>query len=73
MQHNLPEKIDSKFRFVLLAAQRAELMMLGARPKVDIGPHKPSKVAMREISDDLVDWDYGEAPPPDGEVEEAGS
>ena len=35
MQDKLPEQIDSKFRFVLLAAHRAEQMMRGARPRVD--------------------------------------
>lgn len=57
----LPDRIDSKFRFVLLAAQRAERMMLGARPRVELPDHKPSKVAMEEISGDLVEWDYGPA------------
>ena len=57
----IPERIDSKFRFVLLAAQRAERMMVGARPRVDLPDHKPSKVAMQEIEHDAVEWDYGPA------------
>ena len=60
----IPERIDSRFRFVLLAAARAEQMMRGAEPKVDIGPAKPTRVAMAEIARDLVDWDYGPAPEP---------
>ena len=40
----LPEKIDSKFRFVLLAAERAERMMRGAKPKVDIDNKKASRI-----------------------------
>lgn len=63
----IPEKIDSKFRFVLLAAERAEQMLRGARPKIDMGPLKATRIAMQEISNDLVEWDYG--PPPESEVE----
>ena len=58
----IPEKIDSKFRFVLLAAERAEQMLRGARPKMDMGELKPTRIAMKEISNDLVEWDYGPAP-----------
>lgn len=58
----IPEKIDSKFRFVLLAAERAEQMLRGARPKIDMGALKATRIAMQEISNDLVEWDYGPAP-----------
>lgn len=64
----IPEKIDSKFRFVLLAAQRAEQMMLGAPAKVELPGRKHSRVAMEEITSDSVEWDYG--PPPEPEIEE---
>lgn len=62
----IPEKIDSKFRFVLLAAERAEQMMHGARPRVEMPGRKQSRVAMREIMEERVDWDYG---PPEAEEE----
>lgn len=58
----IPDRIDSRFRFVLLAAARAEQMMRGAEPKVAIGQAKVTRVAMQEIVDDLVEWDYGPAP-----------
>ena len=58
----IPEKIDSKFRFVLLASQRAEQMMRGAQPKVDKPGAKQTRVAMHEILEDAVGWDYGAAP-----------
>ena len=58
----IPEKIDSKFRFVLLAAERAEQMLRGAKPKIDMGELKSTRIAMMEISNDLVEWDYGPAP-----------
>ena len=63
----IPEKIDSKFRFVLLASERAEQLLRGAKPKIDMGPLKPTRIAMNEISNDLVEWEYGPAP----ELEEA--
>jgi DNA-directed RNA polymerase omega subunit len=61
----MPERIDSKFRYVLLAALRAEQMMRGGRPKIDMSAKKSTRVAMEEISNDLVDWGMGPA-----EVEE---
>lgn len=62
-----PDKIDSKFRFVLLSAARAEQLVRGAQPKTEKRIEKPSRTAMREIRADLIDWGYGPAP----EVEEA--
>lgn len=66
----IPDKIDSKFRFVLLAAERAEQMLRGAKPKIDMGGLKFTRVAMTEISNDLVEWDYGPALEPGADVEE---
>ncbi len=66
----LPANVDSKFRYVLLAAERAERMMRGARPKIDAPNRKPSWVAMQEIRKDMVEWDYGPAEPPAEELEE---
>ena len=59
-----PEKIDSKFRFVLLAARRAEQMVRGARPKMDHLSRKPTRRAMSEIQAEAVNWDYGPEPQP---------
>ncbi len=56
------EKMDSKFRYVLVVAERAEQLMRGARAKLDLGPVKPTRVAQAEIDRELVDWDYGPAP-----------
>jgi DNA-directed RNA polymerase omega subunit len=62
-------EMDSKFRRVLVAANRAEQLMRGARPKVEAGKKKPTRLAMEEVDQQLVDWGYGPAPQP--EVEEA--
>ena len=74
----IPDRVDSTFRYVLLAARRAEQLMRGARPRVDAGSPKPTRIALREISDNLVSWDYGpppappEAPPAAAQEESAG-
>ncbi len=62
MIEQIPERIDSKFRFVLLAAQRAEQLMRGARPKVESSGRKPTVAAMREIEKEAVEWGYGPEP-----------
>ncbi|MCB1056479.1 MAG: DNA-directed RNA polymerase subunit omega [Acidobacteria bacterium] len=65
----IPEKIESKFRYILVASARAEQIMRGAPPKVDPGHDKPSRIAMREVSSDLVAWELGS--PAEEEVVEA--
>ncbi|HMB52943.1 MAG TPA: DNA-directed RNA polymerase subunit omega [Thermoanaerobaculia bacterium] len=62
-----PDRIDSKFRYVLLASARAEQIMRGARPKVEVPTNKPTSMAMKEVTDDIVEWGYGQ-PPTDEEV-----
>jgi len=60
-------EMDSKFRRVLVAANRAEQLMRGARPKVEAGKKKPTRLAMEEVDQQLVDWGYGPAPQPEAE------
>ena len=55
----IPEKIDSKFRFVLLASKRAEQIMRGAQPRASNTDDKATRVAMDEIFQDEVGWEYG--------------
>ena len=69
--HDIPEKIDSKFRYVLLAATRAEQLMLGAQPKQD-KPTKHTTAGMAEILEELVEWEYGPRPEPVVEPSEEG-
>ncbi len=63
MDNKGPE-IDSKFRRVLVAANRAEQLMRGARAKVETGKRKPTRVAMEEVDHSLIEWGYGPPPPP---------
>jgi DNA-directed RNA polymerase omega subunit len=61
----IPQRIDSTFRYVLIAAKRAEQLVRGARPKIDYGLIKPARIAMREVVENVIDWDYGPAPAPE--------
>lgn len=61
MDGRIPEKIDSKFRYVLVSARRAEQLIRGSRPRLE-SEEKPTSVAMHEITDGLVEWGYGPAP-----------
>ena len=66
---NIPDRIDSKFRFVLLSAARAEQMIRGAAPKVEARSRRVTRLAMDESRKDRIDWDYG--PPPEPEIDGA--
>jgi len=59
--------MDSKFRKVLVASGRAEQLMRGARPKLEVGKRKPTRLALDELSMGLIEWGYGPAPKPEPE------
>jgi DNA-directed RNA polymerase subunit K/omega len=65
MENFEDSKVDSKFRFILLAARRAEQVMRGARPKLHYKTPKIARGAMDEILADAVSWDYGPPPAPE--------
>lgn len=67
----MSDKIDSKFRYILVAATRAEQIMRGAPPKVEAGPDKPTRIAMKEVTGDLVPWEIGPPPQPEPDPEMA--
>ena len=60
----LPEGIDSKFRYVMLVAKRAEQLLEGALPKERLRGAKPARQAMHEIAKGMVHWQT--TPPSDG-------
>jgi DNA-directed RNA polymerase subunit omega len=53
------QKIDSKYRKIILAAQRSKQLQRGANPRVemDVRKHKPTRVAMKELEDGKVDFE----------------
>ncbi len=62
----MPDRVDSKFRYVLLAARRAEQLMRGAPPKVHLATQKPTRIAVEELNRNLLDWHrLADEPEPD--------
>jgi DNA-directed RNA polymerase subunit omega len=47
-------KVDSKYRLVLLAAERSKQLMRGAKPRVRIASSKPTRIALEEVERGLV-------------------
>ena len=53
----LPKHVDSKFRFITVAAQRAKQLQNGAKPRVEAKSRKPTRVAMQEVLAEAVSWE----------------
>ncbi|MGH9469128.1 MAG: DNA-directed RNA polymerase subunit omega [Terriglobia bacterium] len=49
--------MDSKFRFILVAAKRARQLQAGAKPLVQTPYKKPTKVAVAELEAGLVPFE----------------
>ena len=45
----IPENIGSKYRFIILASDRAKQLQNNARPKIKTKSTKPARIAMQEI------------------------
>ena len=54
--------IDSKYRLILLAAQRAKQIQRGAKPRVDLDARKikPTTIALEEFENDKVNFEFVE-------------
>lgn len=52
-------EIDSKYRKIILAAQRSKQIQRGANPRVDMDPRKSkaTRIAMRELEEGKVDFE----------------
>jgi len=50
----IPKEINSRFRFVVIAAKRAVQLQRGARPKFPTESTKWTRIAIREVSNNLV-------------------
>ena len=55
-----PPSIDSKYRMIILAAQRSKQLQRGAqsRTDIDIRKHKPTRVALREIDERRINFTF---------------
>jgi DNA-directed RNA polymerase omega subunit len=52
----LPQGVESTFRYILIAAKRAEQLIAGARPRVATRHVKPTTIALAELATDKVPW-----------------
>lgn len=57
MIHKIPTQFDSKFRFILVAADRAKQLQNGATPKLDVKSRKPAFIAIKETEAGLVNFE----------------
>jgi len=53
----MPREIDSKFRFITVAAQRAKQIQNGAKPRVESRSRKSTRVAMQEVLAGAISWE----------------
>ncbi len=57
-----PPLMDSKYRMILVAAQRSKQLQRNARPRVGMDPnkHKPTRIALEEVKKELVNFEVTE-------------
>ena len=50
--------LDSKYRLILVAAQRSKQLQRGARPRVEMDSqrHKPTRIALEEVARGKVNF-----------------
>ncbi len=53
----IPEDIGSKYRFIIIAAERAKQLQNNAKPKVKTKSTKPAFIAMRELEEGMVRYE----------------
>ncbi len=53
----IPEDIGSKYRFIIIAAERAKQLQNNAKPKIKTRSTKPAFVAMRELEEGMVKYE----------------
>ncbi len=53
-------ELDSKFRFVILAAKRAKQLLQGAKPKIKSKSKNPIRIAQREVREGIIDYELVE-------------
>ena len=53
----IPENVGSKYRFIIIAAERAKQLQNNARPKIKTKSTKPAHIAMKELEQGLVSFE----------------
>ena len=64
----IPERIGSKYRFIILAAERAKQLQNNAKPKIKTKSTKPAYIARRELEEDLPSYEITEPVEMPGQV-----
>lgn len=70
----IPEKLGSKYRFIVLAGNRVSQLQKGAKSRLENTPDKMkmTQVAIHELAEERLDFvKQGEAPPQVDETEVA--
>jgi len=52
----IPDQFDSKFRFILVAAERAKQLQSGAPAKIETKTTKAAHVALEEVEGNLIPY-----------------
>jgi DNA-directed RNA polymerase omega subunit len=66
----MPKDVDSKFRFITVASQRAKQIQNGAKPRVESKTRKPTRVAIEEVMAHAISWEMREEAKPAPAAEE---
>jgi len=51
-------RVDSKYRYILLAAKRARQLQAGAKPLVHTNSRKPTRIAQEELDAGMLQFEY---------------
>ena len=51
-----PEEFDSVFRYIIVVSQRAEQLIMGAKPRMESRHTKPTMIAKDEVDSGLISW-----------------
>lgn len=57
MTREVPDGYDSKFRMIVVAAQRAQQIQSGAPPKLKVKSEKPAYIALKEAEANLINYE----------------
>jgi DNA-directed RNA polymerase subunit omega len=59
---NQTPELDSKYRMIIVAAQRSKQLQRGARPRVELDPqrHKPTRIALEEVQRGKIQFSFVE-------------
>ncbi len=57
-QEHVNPTLDSKYRLILVAAQRSKQLQKGARPRVEMDAqrHKPTRIALEEVQRGFINF-----------------